>query len=89
MCRQLDRAELRDLCPDDTPGCADGPFKGVKGCPAHGVTAVPTDGCPFPSTKDTAAKACIYGKTKLTSVGSIGELTPGGKPVLDKYFYDP
>lgn len=89
VCRQLDRQDLRDLCPDDTPGCAAGPFKGVKGCPAHGVTAVPTKGCPFPSTKDTAANACIYPKTKLTSASSIGELTPDGKPVLDKYFYDP
>jgi hypothetical protein len=95
VCRQLDRQDLRDLCPDDAPGCADGPFKGVKGCPAHGVTAIPAGGCPLPSTCDVPAdacknsKACIYPKTKLTSVGSIGELAPGGKPVLDKYFYDP
>jgi len=101
VCRQLDRQDQRDLCPDDTPGCADGPFKGVKGCPAHGVTAFPSSGCPFPSTCDpldpdpnavdkcNKATACIYPKTKLTSVGSIGELAPGGKPVLDKYFYDP
>jgi len=43
----------------------------------------------LPSTKDNATNQCIYPKTKLTSVGSIGELAPGGKPVLDKYFYDP
>ena len=88
VCRQLDIQDQIDLCPDDTPGCTDGPFKGVKGRPAQGVTAVPGDGCPFPSTKDTATNACIYGKTKLTSAGSIGELTKDGKPVLDKYFYD-
>jgi hypothetical protein len=101
VCRQLDRQDLKDLCPDDTPGCADGPFKGVKGCPAHGVTAFPPGGCPFPSTCDAPADncknstACIYPKNKLTSAGSIGELTKDGdltkdgEPVLDKYFYDP
>jgi hypothetical protein len=86
VCRQLDTQEAKNLCPDG-PFCPD---KNQKGCPAHGVTAVPGDGCKFPSTKDTAANACIYPKTNLTSVGvdSIGDLTPGGKAVLDKYFYD-
>ena len=85
VCRQLDTQDARNLCPDG-PFC---PNTNQKGCPAFGVTAVPADGCSFPSTKDTAANACIYPKTKLTSAGSIGELTKDGKPVLDKYFYDP
>ncbi|MBI4380783.1 MAG: G8 domain-containing protein [candidate division NC10 bacterium] len=90
FCDALDQQDptSRNLCPDDAPGCTDGPNKGVKGCPAHGVTAIPTDGCAFPSTKDTGTNACIYGKTKLTSASSIGELTKDGKPVLDEYFYD-
>ena len=85
VCRQLDTQDARNLCPDG-PFC---PNRKQKGCPAHGVTAIPTDGCPFPSTKDTATNACIYPKTPLTSAGSISELTKDGKPVLDKYFYDP
>ncbi len=99
VCRQLDRQETRNLCPDG-PGCpCPGPVgtcpdPAVIGCPAQGVTAFPSGGCPFPSTCDSPADncknstACIYGKTKLTSAGSILELTPDGKPVLDKYFYD-
>jgi hypothetical protein len=86
VCRQLDTQDARNLCPDH-PFCTN---KNQKGCPAFGVTPVPTSGtCPFPSTKDTGTNQCIYPKTQLTQASSIGELTKDGKPVLDKYFYDP
>jgi hypothetical protein len=90
VCRQLDTQEAKNLCPDG-PFCPD---KNQIGCPAHGVTAFPPGGCPFPSTCDPPADncknstACIYPKIQLTKADSIGELTPDGKPVLDKYFYD-
>ncbi len=85
VCRQLDTQDARNLCPDG-PFC---PNKAQKGCPAHGLTAVPTSGtCPFPSTKDTGTNQCLYPKTQLTQANSISELTKDGKPVLDKYFYD-
>ena len=86
VCRQLDTQEARNLCPDG-PFC---PNTNQKGCPAFGVTAIPTSGsCPFPSTTDTGTNQCIYPKTQLTQVSSIAALTKEGKPELDKYFYDP
>jgi len=65
----------------------------VHGCPADGVTPVPTGGCPAPSTQSTdqnGMPACIYPKTTLTMATSILSLIKSdGSPDFTKYFYDP
>ncbi len=65
-------------------------YKKDKNCPSVGVIPVPTSGtCPTGSHKDSNRSLCIYDKATLTPANSISELTSNGKPVLDKYFYDP
>jgi hypothetical protein len=86
ICRQLDQLDPRDLCPDGQ-FCPD---TSIKGCPAHGVTALPPGGCPVPSEEMTVGseKLCIYPKTDLTAAASVSDLFADGAPVVDKYFYD-
>ncbi|MFO1519076.1 MAG: G8 domain-containing protein [bacterium] len=80
VCSQLDHQLKQNLSPD-VPG---------KGCPANGVSAVPAGGCKPPSSEITigADKACLYPKTDLDPAADISELTSGGLPVMNKYFYD-
>jgi hypothetical protein len=71
---------------------------GPGGCPAHGVTSVPSGGCPSPSTQKKDAfgdDACIYPTSKLVKAECLdasqcqNPLTKtGGVPDLGKYFYD-
>jgi len=65
----------------------------VNGCPADGVTVPDEDGtCPGGSELKTynGQNLCIYKKQTLTSAASLtGLKDSSGKPVLDKYFYDP
>src|SRR6185369_98203 len=67
----------------------------VRGCPAHGVTAVPTDGaCTHPSVEGTDAfdrPACIFPKDELTKLdckdtakNCVAQMTPADK----KFYYD-
>ena len=59
-----------------------------KGCPAHGVTAVPSTGtCPAPSKK--IGDACIYDTEDLMPATSLADLrNADGTPNLHKFFYD-
>ena len=66
------------------------------GRPAHGVTALPTGGCPAGSTLGTDRQnrqACVYPPTELTAVtpeeGIDGLKHADGSPRLEKFFYDP
>jgi hypothetical protein len=69
---------------------------GPKGCPAHGVTAVPSGGCKPPSTTGTdksGQPACIYPTSTLAPADCIDACSnpltkAGGVPDLAKYFYD-
>ncbi len=64
----------------------------VNGCPATGVTSIPTgQSCPAPSTQgvdQAGSPACIYPTSTLDSVASIDLLKTNGAPDLTKYFYD-
>jgi G8 domain-containing protein len=60
-----------------------------KNCPSVGVFPMLNDKCPAAADEqDAARKLCIYSKKDLSKANSISELTSGGTPVLDKYFYD-
>jgi hypothetical protein len=66
----------------------------VRGCPAHGVTAVPKEGCQAPSVEGKDAfdrPACIFPKDELTKLdctdtakNCVAQLTPADQ----KFFYD-
>ncbi|MDO8430827.1 MAG: hypothetical protein Q7S58_00305 [Candidatus Binatus sp.] len=63
-------------------------------CPSVGVFPLLSDTCPAGADKkDTTRKLCIYSKKTLEEADSTCTnpscLVSGGKPVLDKYFYDP
>ena len=60
-----------------------------QNCPAQGVFPKINNTCPAGSTSDPTRALCFFPKTTLTAGTSINDLTANGKPVLDKYFYDP
>jgi hypothetical protein len=73
---------------------------GPKGCPAHGVTAMPPGGCQLPSTRGTGVNLndCIYPTTTLLPADCIDATDSrcknplkkqDGSPDLGRYFYDP
>ncbi len=89
VCHQLDNQDRRNVCPDG-PRCTDA---NQKGCPAHGVTAVPGGGCVGSTQgKDQQGKdACIYDPKPLTQLVCMeGETSQDCVKRLDKdkYFYD-
>ncbi len=61
-----------------------------QNCPAVGVYPRINNQCPAGSVQtDPSRELCFFPKNTLSKANALTDLTANGKPVLDKYFYDP